>query len=416
MVTMVAWFPSLLAVLLVGVFYTNLPNYIAVTYGMLVPYQWVFAFAAVALPMLLRQLLTADILKSPVVVWCGVYLFVTIVWFIPSAQNDMAWQAVRWRITTVLSLSMFLTLAIDPGFNRTVRILLVPAVLFGVALNVYELFVPLAFSPILGRSAGLYMNPNTSAFALVGGMIFGVTVLPASYRAIFVLLAGIGVITTFSRGGIIAWCVATLGFLVVKQLGEARHMVHGAVVAGLLAGALVLPQWEELLTSLNTAGVFTTDVVDRLLWLTDPSGVQDESSWSRAYVARRLWDRWAEHPVLGTGTGSAFSAFEIPPHNQYLLFMVDHGMIGIILFPWLILAVMYRRGEELNVLGILFGCTQAFAGLSSHTLLDEPQTLLLFALAATLPTADVSRRLSRNAISPTSFRSPAVALRGYGGR
>lgn len=387
---MITWYRWLLAVVLVGVFYTNLPDYVFFNRGILVPYLWVLGFAVLALPMVIHQLLTGDIVKSPLAAWCFLYIFVTIVWFMP-AQSDIAWQEVRWRALTVLELAMFLVLVTSSQMNRQIRVLLVVGVLVGVAINVYELFVPLSFSPILGRSAGFYMNPTTSSFALVGGMICAVTVLPSSYRAVFILLVGVGVFTTFSRGGLLAWAVAAVGFVMSNQV-RSREMLRGLFVGLLLLGAMLFPRWEALLTEIDRAGVITTDIEDRLLWLTDPSGVQDQSSWARAYVAKRLWERWAESPVLGSGTGSAFAAFEIPPHNQYLLFMVDHGLIGALMFPLLIVSVIWRPGGELNRLGILFGCTQAFAGLVSHTLLNEPQTLLLFALVATVPPEEGRRR------------------------
>ena len=52
---------------------------------------------------------------------------------------------------------------------KLARKTLVVAVLFAVALNVYELFVPMAFSNVMGRSAGLYINPNIAGEALVLG-------------------------------------------------------------------------------------------------------------------------------------------------------------------------------------------------------------------------------------------------------
>ena len=157
---MITWYRWLLAVVLVGVFYTNLPDYVFFNRGILVPYLWVLGFAVLALPMVIHQLLTGDIVKSPLAAWCFLYIFVTIVWFMP-AQSDIAWQEVRWRALTVLELAMFLVLVTSSQMNRQIRVLLVVGVLVGVAINVYELFVPLSFSPILGRSAGFYMNPTT---------------------------------------------------------------------------------------------------------------------------------------------------------------------------------------------------------------------------------------------------------------
>jgi hypothetical protein len=400
-----------LAILVVGVFFTNLPNFVAVNVGGLVPYQWVLAFAALAAPVVVRQLATVDIARSPIVAWAAFYVWVTIVWFIASSQSEIGWQEIRWRIMTVLQLGMFVILLTDHHVKEKIRHLLVWGVLLGVALNVYEVFVPLSFSTILGRSAGLYMNATTSAFALVGGMILAATVLPSAYRGVFVLVVGVGVVCTFSRGGIIAWGVAAAGFLVMKEL-DARGFVRGLLVGVVVLAGLLVPRWDALLTTLDQAGVVNANVEERLLWLTDPSGVQDQSSWSRGYVAQRLWDRWAEHPFLGNGTGAAFSAFEIPPHNQYLVFMVDHGMVGCVLFPALILLVMFGHGGARNAPAILFGCSQAFAGLVSHTLLNEPQTLLLFALAAAPPAAADARRTGE-AWMMRGERSQAVPMRSY---
>ena len=387
-------FQKALAVIAVAVFYTNLPNYAHVRLGILVPYQWLLGFWVLALPLIVRQILTSNVLRSPVVAWCFWYTLVAILWFIPSSQSEVAWQEVRWRVLTVLELVAFLTILSHADTNKWVRILLVPAVLLGVALNMYDLFFPLSFSPIIGRSAGFYMNPNESAFALVGGMVFAVTVLPAWFRGTFILLVGIGVSATFSRGGIISWCMVAVGFLLARKI-RAQDLLLGVCFGSLLVGALFFLRGEELLRTLDNAGVMNTKVEERLLWLIDPSGAEDQSSWAHVYVMKRLWEKWAEHPFLGSGTGSAFSAFEIPPHNQYLVFMVDHGFIGSFVFPLLILSVIYRDRGKLNSYSMLFGCTQAIAGLVSHTVLNEPQSLLLFALAATIPITESDQRWSR---------------------
>jgi len=406
---MITIFGKFLAVMSVGIFYTNIPNYIHFTHGILVPYQWVFGFGLLALPLIVWQIHTSNVLRSPVVGWCFWYMLITILWFIPSSQSDHAWQEVRWRVLTVLELFMFLALFVQADTNKQVRVMLVPGVLLGVALNLYELFFPLSFSPIIGRAAGFYMNPTTSSLALVGGMIFAITVLPAWFRGIFILLVGVGVTVTFSRGGIIMWCIASVGLLLAKKI-SLRDSLRGLCVGVLLVGAVLFPRWEELLVNIDRAGVINANVEERLLWLTDPAGVQDASGFWRAYVAKRLWDMWAENPFLGRGTGSAYSAFEIPPHNEYLVFLIDHGVIGGLVFPLLLLAVIYRNRGKVNSISMLFGCTQAVAGFVSHTLLSEPQTLLLFALAATVPTTESDQWGSFSRISDllSRFRQAAT--------
>ena len=406
---MIAIFGTFLAVIAVGIFYTNLPDYLHFTHGILVPYQWPLGFGLLALPLIIWQIRTSNVLRSPVVVWSFGYMLIAILWFIPSSQSEVAWQEVRWRVLTVLELCMFLTVCIHADTNKQVRVMLVPGVLLGVALNVYELFFPLSFSPIIGRSAGLYMNPTTSSLALVGGMIFAITVFPAWSRGIFILLVGVGVTVTFSRGGIILWCIAAVGLLVAKKI-RVRDSLRAVCFGSLLIAALLFPRLDELRVNIDSAGVVNANIAERLLWLTDPSGVQDESGFARAYVAKRLWDKWAEHPFLGSGTGSAFSAFEIPPHNEYLLLMMDHGLIGGLVFPLLLLAIIYRNRGKFNIVSVLFGCTQAVAGFISHTLLSEPQTLLLFALAATVPISESDQQWSKRLVLEKKSRFQQAAI------
>lgn len=317
----------------------------------------------------------------------------------------MAWQEVRSRALTAIELMVFFILFADQQMNRIVRHALVAGVLVGVGLNVYEVFVPLSFSEIIGRSAGLYINPTTSSLALVGGMIITVTILPRWFRGIFVLIVGVGVLSTFSRGGIILWIVATAGFVISRQI-PSRDVVQAMILGSVIFAVLVIQQGAELLDVLTRTGVLNANVEERLEWLTDPSGVQDRSGWARTYVAKRLWEKYAETPFFGEGTGAAYSAFEIPPHNQYLLLMVDHGLVGMLLFPLLILSVVYEARGGAITLVLVFGGMQALAGLMSNTLLTEPQTLLLFAVAATMPSREEDdcqtsvQRLDQKGLTP----------------
>ncbi|MBS0159878.1 MAG: O-antigen ligase family protein [Nitrospira sp.] len=398
-------FNCLLAIMSVAVFFTNLPNYLHIHRWGIVPYQWVVGFGIVALPLFVRQVSKSNVLGRTVVGWSLLYLIVSLLWFIPSAQDDMAWQEVRSRALTAIELMVFFILFADQQMNRIVRHALVAGVLVGVGLNVYEVFVPLSFSEIIGRSAGLYINPTTSSLALVGGMIITVTILPRWFRGIFVLIVGVGVLSTFSRGGIILWIVATAGFVISRQI-PSRDVVQAMILGSVIFAVLVIQQGAELLDVLTRTGVLNANVEERLEWLTDPSGVQDRSGWARTYVAKRLWEKYAETPFFGEGTGAAYSAFEIPPHNQYLLLMVDHGLVGMLLFPLLILSVVYEARGGAITLVLVFGGMQALAGLMSNTLLTEPQTLLLFAVAATMPSREEDdcqtsvQRLDQKGLTP----------------
>jgi O-antigen ligase/polysaccharide polymerase Wzy-like membrane protein len=375
-------FHSALAVIAIAVFYMNWPNYAHIRLGILVPYQWVLGFGVLSLPFLFRQIVASDRLKSPVVIWCFGYAWLTIVWFIGSSQSEVAWQVVRWRFLAIIELLLFISLFSYQEANRLARQVLVVGVATGAIIQIYELFFPMSFSEVLGRSAGLYMNPNLAGAALVAGTICAVTVLPLRYRMGFCLMSGIGVMASFSRGSILAWGIAVAG-LAVTGLVRAK----GLAIIGLIGFALVLlmavPNWDGPLSTLEAAGTINKNVEERLAWLAAPTDVSDASGWWRQYIAKRAWDKIEEHPFLGGGTGSSFET-DIAPHNQSLVFMQDHGVIGILILPLLLLSVVLSVAAENRRTAIVFGCTLMFVSFFSHTLLNDPPIILLLALMATM--------------------------------
>jgi len=374
-------FHTLLAVIAVGIFFTNTPDYLHVRFGVLNPFQWVVAFGILSLPIILKQVIGSQILKSPIIIWCLGYAWVTIIWFIGSTQSDVSWQVVRWRFLNIIEIFLFLILFSDPEANRSARITVVGAVLVGCAIQFYELYYPMTFSEVLGRSAGLYMNPNTAGAALVTGMLCGVTVIPSRYRVAFVLTTGLGVLASSSRGSILAWCTAMVGLMIVGH-ARTKEVAVTVSVTLLLAILLVLPRWDNFVDDLERSGSLNRNVEERLASLIDPSGQADESSWSRKYLVTKAWEKIEERPFLGWGTGASFET-EMAAHNQSLVFMQDHGILGILILPLLLAAIVFHGKGKLRPIVLVFSCTIMVMSLFSHHLLNQVHTIIMLALATT---------------------------------
>jgi len=375
------YYHSILLVVAVGIFYTNVPNYAYETHGFTLleaPKHWVLLFCLLSSPLLLRQITARDALKSPVTIWCLGYAWVAVLWFLLSSQSDTAWQEVRNRFLAIIEIFAYLVVFSHSAGVRLARKMLVAGVLAGVAINIYELFFPLSFSPILGRSAGLYENPSMAGEALVLGMVLSVTVLVPRYRGPFILLTGIGVLLTYSRAGILGWVLAVAGLMYLRGISLKDILLPGflGIVLGIL---IVLPRLDQLLTTWERTGALNSNVLERLEWLTDPTGVSDRSSWERQYLVRQAWDKIAERPVLGSGTGSSLEA-TIAPHNQNVSFMLDHGLIGVMILPLLMLAVMWNARGEMRHVAIIFACVFMLLSFFTHTILNTPYTLLLISL------------------------------------
>lgn len=406
------YYHKALIIAAVGIFYTNVPLYIYVNHGMselAAPKNWVILFCLLSLPMLVTQKTTWNALKSPITIWCVGYALLTLLWFFVSSQSETAWQEVRWRFLAMILILTSLMIFREPSAAALARKTLVAAVLFSVAVNVYELFAPLSFSQVIGRSAGLYANPNITGEALALGMILGVTVLAPRYRGPFILLTGIGILLTFSRAAILIWIVASAGFMLVGALRLKGLLVSGAVGV-LLIAVVLLPRWDQLLMTWESTGVVNVNVQERLAWFADPFGISDQSSWERKYVAQRAWDKIAERPLAGSGTGSSYET-GIPPHNQYLSFMLDHGFIGVMIVPLLILAVMWgSRGDNRRV-AIIFGGAVLVSSLFTHSILTTSHSLILLTLMAAMAATNGCREIKTMPMEMRVGRTAGIVAR-----
>jgi hypothetical protein len=377
----------------VATFCTGWPYYQGLAYPALgQPKDWILGLSLLSLPLwLFTPTFKQDFLKVPLVVWCFGFAFVTMMWFLCSSQSEIAWREGRSRLAAIMLMLSCLISFASPSTVRSARWTLVFAVLFGAALNIYEFFVPLTFSEIHGRSAGLYINPNTSGEALVLGMILSVTVLPSFCRGPFLLLAGVGIITTFSRASIVAWFIAVSGLLFFAKGVRTKDLVWTFLLSLVVVGIVILPKLDAILTTMDQTGVINKNIEERLAWLTNPSGVSDDSGLSRMYVAQQAWGKFADHPWIGSGTGTMYESFDIPPHNQYLSFMLDHGVLGATIVPLLILALIWGARGEASRVGLVFGTTILWLCFFTHNILSFGHSLVLFALLAAMASTEPLR-------------------------
>ena len=385
-----AYYRNALAVLAVAIFCTGWSVYQSYAYPALgQPKDWILGLSLLSLPLwLFKSRFKQHFLKVPLVFWCFGFAWVTMLWFLGSSQSEVAWRDARGRLSAIMLMLSCLMIFANPGTIRSARWALAIAVLLGAALNVYEFFVPMTFSLIHGRSAGLYINSNLSGEALVLGMVLGVTVLPSFCRGPFLLLTGLGIFATFSRSSIAAWFIAVIGLLFLTKGLRAKDLLWTVLASLLVVGIVLLPKLDAILTTMDRAGVMNKNTEERLAWLTNPLGVSDDSSWSRMYVAQQAWRKFADHPWVGSGTGTMYESFDIPPHNQYLAYMLDHGVLGAAIVPLLILALIWEARGETRRLGLLFGAILLWLSFFTHNVLTFGHGLVMFALLAAMASTE----------------------------
>jgi hypothetical protein len=395
---------SLCLLFAVAVFSTSFANY-SLRWGVR-PLDWIFLLLAIAAPVMLALLLGEGIHLPPVTLWCAGYLAISILWYVPSPQDELAFQEIQTRLLSVAFIVVLSVLLARPREQRIAKAGIAGATGVAASLNLYELFNPLTFSTIPGRSSGLFANVNQSGAALVLGLIVGFDAVPRWLRPFYVALLGAGVVSTFSRSAMMGFVLALL-YLAIRDGLRTGLVLRAAAVFAIATIVIYSPVSSRLEESLESRGVLTLNVIDRIAFFTT-GRVTEQSASERQRIASEAWRAYTERPLAGWGLSAShrFDDIGVGTHNIYLAMMVDHGILGLLIAPSLaVLALWGASRDYLRRTGIPFLCFFLFWGLFSHNILEERHILLVVALVAATTAAE-GRRAQESA--------PVVAPSGAG--
>jgi len=332
-------YPILLGVIFAPLFFTNLLTYGGLLLWSVQPVHAILLLLVLMIPACLFSNGLKFHLLSPYVLWCIGFLIICCVSYSALAYGPI--EPLKNRILAVVfMLSTYFIFSQSSEAVLVVRWSLVLCVLFGCAMNCYHFANPSSIIPstselfVLGRAAGLYINPNQSAAALLVGLILTIGLIRAEFRSWYFVLVAIAVVLTASRAGIAAIFLLGGTFLYTRTLVWAQALrivvilsVSVFVAVYLLGGtgAEARIDWGEVLT--------------RLDWFTRFGGRADFSQNEREVVARMAFEVFEEHPYFGAGLGSTeLWAARSSSHNWYLMAMADFGILGVAVFPLLTIA------------------------------------------------------------------------------
>jgi O-antigen ligase len=399
-------YQRVLAMIGILLFYTNLALYLYSSDRLPVkPWYWIAGFGVLASPLLFSGR-SARMKQSPLILWAVGFLMISATWLLfQPLQSEVAWGELRSRVYSIAFLLIALLVFSHEDAQMWARRAILLSVLVGIALNIYEFFHPATFVPVIGeykawaigRSGGLYINPNESGAALVLGMILSIGVLGRRLRLAFILLVGLGVLLTFSRGALLIWGISALMTIKLERVISTRSLI---ITCGILASIALLavlsqPLWGKLQLELQSKGALNQDIIERSNFFGNAakSGVRDESGNDRVFLAKRAWTMIGDSPIVGYGVGGSLSwGLNRQAHNQYLSLMLEHGIFGLFVFPLLLMAAVWRaRGEARRTAFVFAGCVLAW-GLFSHNILGDYFILILLSLLSAM---SVSSRLKQ---------------------
>jgi O-antigen ligase len=285
------------------------------------------------------------------------------------------------QIAVALVFVVASVLALRADLDRTLAIAAFVIVTVGAALNVYELIIENNIWSIApGRSAGFYVNPNISSEALIGyGLVF-LTGRVGKLRIVdltVIVLVVLGVLTTFSRAGILASFVLLTAAALMRVR---REYVMRTVVSVMVISLLGFAFTSYVIRNLD----LSKDATIRIQSLLTEGGVGDYEE-VRGVAAAAALDLIDEDPVFGAGVQTIY---EMPegPHNMFLAMMVDYGIFGLIIYLVVIIRLILtarRADREVSGMIWLFVAWLLIFSFASHNLLGTPAEIPLmgFALA-----------------------------------
>jgi O-antigen ligase len=227
-------------------------------------------------------------------------------------------------------------------------------------------------------------------------MIFGMGILPKQLRIAFALLVLFGIFLTFSRGAILGW------FTVIAIFIQSGVIPRKQVLLGAVGITTIILVFGQVLSNidmneLQRSGLIKVDIkniTERLEWFQNPLANKEDSADSRVEVVMTAWNMFVEHPILGSGIASTknLNNWGISTHNMYLLFLTEHGILGIFIFPLLVYAVTWHSRGETKHIALAFSAFILLWGLFSHNIVEDRSILIIFSLMAAM---NVTSRLDQ---------------------
>jgi hypothetical protein len=350
------------------------------------PYVVALAFTVAATPILVSWKTLSRLLCHRLALWAVGYLTLGMLGLLFGYQGSSAIAALRERLTMTLFLFTLVGLLGHPSVHRRCGLYLAYGGLVTVGLGVFDLLNPLTFSAVIGRAAGLYINPNIAAVALITSVLAVAGTVHRGREALIALLV-LGSAMTLSRGGFLIMGVVAVMFLWNGQL-RMNWFVPAIGAVGLVLAVTGLGG--DIINSLSESSLMT----ERLRVFTAggggvSNGFDDLSTNERIASASLAWQLFLSHPILGAGLGATTDwALRYSTHNIYLRHLAEHGVLGLWIYPVFVWAVARRAPPPIRwPTAIAF----LLLGLISHNTLDEWPILVFAAWCAATPPGSAGR-------------------------
>ena len=369
--------------------YLDIPHYIYVLNDSIPPKYFYYSAAVIIVPLLLfkfRQFLLYIV--SPFSLWVFAEIIIH--------SYDML-DANETAIALIIVRDEYLILALLFGFAASIArtdsyqgILQIMAIVVPVSV-IIDFISPGIFNPLAlqegfyarGRAAAMFINPTRAGEAILLTCILAIPFMRLKYRMPLLLLAGAGIIVTFSRGPILGWVSFWLFLLITRNLPKYSFVFPLAVFAVLPLSISVFKSYIQERRDLD----YASDNMFARLDFFQTKSLGDDSAQERLKLLEAGWKVFLDNPIFGAGTGVTDSQSNVWPymvnvHNQIVLVAAEHGIFGITLWAWLLVMLWRGRYFEDTKFQVAIAVGTFFMSFFNHNMFDTLYWLMTFALVS----------------------------------
>ena len=165
----------------------------------------------------------------------------------------------------------------------------------------------------------------------------------------------LGILTTYSRGSILALAVAFITIILFnfKYFAKVTKLTKIALIFILFIGAFGWKIWVPKTIVNRAEGTVTEDSYQQ--------SQLDESSQGRLAIWSSGMEVFKGSPIFGAGFRMVQNKLGVDPHSAFILILAEMGIIGFLIFLWFLVAVFKEALALLNTEFIAIG--MGFIGL-----------------------------------------------------
>lgn len=361
--------------------YLDIPAYIFVLNSAILPkyfYYTLFAFTSPFLVLKFKEFILY--MASPFALWMYAEIIVNS-WYLIQG-NEIVNEVIKDIDLNLIMCFVFAFIAKIAPAESYQKLFPVLATIIPMCV-IFDFVSPGFFYPIgteltvIGRASAMYIVATRTAEVTLITCLLALLVINIQYRLPLVLLSGIAVLVTFSRGSIAIWIILVGWLIATRKISKYSLPFLLGIITIL---PMLLVGFKSYIQSRQDLDFGLDNILDRLNFFQTRS-LEDASAQERLEVLKAGWQLFIDNPIFGAGSGATtIWSHRSGPHNQFITAGAEHGLLGIALWLWLLIVIWQGNYFKDKRFQLAFAIGTFFFSFFTHNLMTTPFWLITFAL------------------------------------